>query len=202
MASALSSLNAGLYSTGRILHSMSVAGSAPRFAQRVSTNGVPYGGILLTACVAFLGVVLNYFVPKEAFEIVLNIASLGIISSWATIVLSHMKFVSLSKQGVYTRPAYRMPGAPFTDWIVLVFLAGVLVLIGFDYPVGTFTLGSLIIVIPLLVIGWFVVRKNVLAIAAERQGYTGISPIIADRPATAAYKDNKGGSVRQNHTEK
>lgn len=202
ITAALSSLNAGLYSTGRILHSMSVAGSAPRFAQRVSTNGVPYGGILLTACVAFLGVVLNYFVPKEAFEIVLNIASLGIISSWATIVLSHMKFVSLSKQGVYTRPAYRMPGAPFTDWIVLVFLAGVLVLIGFDYPVGTFTLGSLIIVIPLLVIGWFVVRKNVLALAAERQGYTGISPIIADRPATAAYKDNKGGSVRQNHTEK
>ena len=45
-------------------------------------------------------------------------------------------------------------------------------------------------------------RKNVLAIAAERQGYTGISPIIADRPAAAAYKDNKGGSVRQNHTEK
>ena len=32
LTDALSSLNAGLYSTGRILHSVSMAGSAPKFA--------------------------------------------------------------------------------------------------------------------------------------------------------------------------
>ncbi|MDO4916326.1 MAG: amino acid permease [Rothia sp. (in: high G+C Gram-positive bacteria)] len=201
ITAALSSLNAGLYSTGRILHSMSMAGSAPKFAARVSKNGVPYGGILLTAAVALLGVVLNYFVPAQAFEIVLNIASLGIIASWATIVLAHMKFVSLTKKGVYPRPEYRMPGAPFTDWIVLVFLAGVLILIGMDYPVGTMTIGTLVIIIPVMVLGWFIARKNILAIAAERQGYTGMNPVIADRPATVYLKDRKegNGSHRADH---
>ena len=49
LTAALSSLNAGLYSTGRILHSMSMAGSAPKFAGRMNKAGVPYGGIALTA---------------------------------------------------------------------------------------------------------------------------------------------------------
>ena len=36
ITAAASSLNAGLYSTGRILHSMGVAGSAPKFTTKVS----------------------------------------------------------------------------------------------------------------------------------------------------------------------
>ena len=184
ITAAMSSLNAGLYSTGRILHSMSMAGSAPKFAQRMNSHGVPYGGILMTSAVALIGVVLNFVVPEQAFEIVLNIASFGIIGAWATIALAHMKFVSLAKQGRYRRPGYRAWGAPFTDWVILVFLAGVIVLIGFDYPVGTWTLGLLIVVIiPALIIGWFAVRGRVRAIAAERQGVTGLYPIVADRPA-------------------
>ena len=77
LTAALSSLNAGLYSTGRIMRSMSVSGSAPKFAARMNKSGVPYGGIALTAGVAVLGVVLNAVVPAEAFEIVLNVASAG-----------------------------------------------------------------------------------------------------------------------------
>ena len=77
LTAALSSLNAGLYSTGRILHSMSMAGSAPKFAGRMNKAGVPYGGIALTALVTLLGVGLNAVVPDEAFEIVLNVACAG-----------------------------------------------------------------------------------------------------------------------------
>lgn len=119
----------------------------------------------------------------------LNLASIGIIAAWATIALCHIKFLKLVKQGVYTRPAYRMPGAPVTDWIILAFLAGVLVLIGFDYPVGTYTLASLIVIIPLMVLGWFACRTNIRRIAAERQGYTGLSPVVADRQVTEYFKN-------------
>ncbi len=55
---------------------MAVAGSAPRFTARMNRSQVPYGGILLTCAVCVLGVALNYFVPSQAFEIVLNVASL------------------------------------------------------------------------------------------------------------------------------
>ena len=79
LTAALSSLNAGLYSTGRILRSMAVNGSAPAFTARMSRNGVPYGGILLTAVVTLIGVGLNALVPSQVFEIVLEISAVGII---------------------------------------------------------------------------------------------------------------------------
>ncbi|CAL8899929.1 amino acid permease [Kocuria varians] len=190
ITAALSSLNAGLYSTGRIVHSMAMAGSAPRFAGKLTASGVPFGGILLTAVVALLGVGLNLVVPEEAFEIVLNLAALGTMAGWAAVTLSHMKFVSLSKRGLYHRPPYRAPLAPFTDWLTLAFLAGVLVLMAVDYPVGTWTLISSLALVPLLVIGWFMVRGRVHEIARRRQGFTGAFPVVATPGPLTARRDD------------
>ncbi len=182
MTAALSSLNAGLYSTGRILHSMSVSGAAPKFTGRMNARGVPYGGILLTAAVALLGVGLNFLVPKDAFEIVLNISALGIISSWGTIILCQMKLQRMAKRGELERPKFRLFGAPFTSYLTLAFLVAVLILMAFDYPAGTFTVASLVIIIPLLILGWFLMRSRILAIAEARTGFTGTFPTIANRP--------------------
>ena len=134
LTAALSSLNAGLYSTGRILRSMSVAGSAPKFAQRMNKAGVPYGGIAITAGVSLLGVPLNYLVPSQAFEIVLNIASVGIVVTWATIVLCQIQLKRWADKGWLKRPSFRMFGAPYTGYLSLLFLLGVLVMVFIDSP--------------------------------------------------------------------
>lgn len=179
LTAAMSSLNAGLYSTGRILRSMSMSGSAPKFAGRMNKNGVPYGGIALTAAVAVLGVVLNAVLPASAFEIVLNVASLGIISSWGTIVLCQLALHRLAQKGLVVRPAFRMFGAPYTGYLTLAFLLAVLVLMAFDTPVGTWTIGSIVIIIPLLMLGWRLSKHRILEIAHGREGFTGPHPVIA-----------------------
>lgn len=142
--------------------------------------GVPYGGIIMTAAVTLLGVVLNAFVPEEAFEIVLNVASLGIIAAWGTIILCQIRFKQWADRGLLKRPSFRMIGAPFTSYLTLAFLVGVLVLIGFDYPVGTYTVGSLLIIVPMLVLGWFLSRGRIAAIAEQRVGMTGEFPVVAN----------------------
>ncbi|KIA65683.1 amino acid permease [Nocardia vulneris] len=182
LTAAFSSLNAGLYSTGRILRSMSMNGSAPKFTGVMGRNGVPYGGILLTSLIALVGIALNGVVPDRAFEIVLNMASLGIVASWATIVLCQLQLWRWAKQGKVKRPSFRMFGAPYTGLLTLVFLFFVVVLTGFDYPVGTWTVASLVIIVPMLIVGWFVARKRVLSIAQERMGYTGEFPVVANIP--------------------
>ena len=168
LTAAFSSLNAGLYSTGRILRSMAMSGSAPKFTARMSRQGVPYGGILLTASIGLLGVLLNSIVPDQAFEIVLNVASLGILSSWATIIICQLQLYRWTEQGRLTRPSFRMWGAPYTGYLTLAFLVTVLVLMAFNYPVGTITIGGLAVLIPALIGGWYLVRDRVSAIAQER----------------------------------
>lgn len=165
LTAVLSSLNAGLYSTGRILHSMAVSGSAPAALAKMNKAGVPYGGIAVTAVVTVIGVILNAIVPAAAFEIALNVAALGIICAWGAIVLCQLKLWHLSRQGKMNRPDFKMFGAPYTGVLTLVFLFGVLVLMAMDYPAGTLTVGSLIIIAPALVVGWYLLRNRIHELA-------------------------------------
>ncbi|MEW1548977.1 amino acid permease [Streptomyces tsukubensis] len=169
LTAALSSLNAGLYSTARILRSMATAGSAPRFTARMNKGQVPYGGVLLTASFGVAGVGLNFVVPGQAFEIVLNLASLGILGTWGMIMLCSLLFWRRAGEGGVTRPAYRLPWAPYTQIVTLVFLVGVLVLMWWGGGVGRTTVNLLPLIVAALVGGWFAVRRRVNAIAAERE---------------------------------
>ncbi|WBO61117.1 MULTISPECIES: amino acid permease [unclassified Acidocella] len=162
LTAALSSLNSGLYSTGRVLRALSMGGSAPDFVGKMNRSKVPYGGIVVTLVIYFFGVILNYLVPSQVFEIVLNVASLGILSTWAFIIICQMKLRQAQAKGSVPKVEFRMPGAPVTSWATLAFLLAVLVLMGFDYPDGTFTVALIPLVIICLAVGWFVLKKSAL----------------------------------------
>ena len=168
LTAALSSLNSGLYTTGRILRSMSMGGSAPKFMSKMSRQQVPFAGILVTIGVYVIGVVLNYYVPGQVFEIVLNFASLGIVSSWAFIVLCQLKLRQAIKEGNADDISFKLPCAPFPSWLTLLFLLSVIVLMAFDYPTGTYTVACIPLIIILLIIGWYGVRKRVQMITAQQ----------------------------------
>ncbi|ATZ93413.1 MULTISPECIES: L-asparagine permease [Dickeya] len=160
LSAALSSLNSGLYSTGRILRSLSQGGSAPKFLGNMNAQSVPYAGILVTVCIHIIGVFLNYIVPSQVFEIVLNVASLGIITSWAFIIICQMKLRQAINQGKASPVAFRMPLAPFSSWLTLAFLFSVLVLMALDYPNGTWTIATIPVLAILLIAGWYGLRKQ------------------------------------------
>ncbi|MGW4759083.1 amino acid permease [Streptomyces chartreusis] len=161
LTAAMSSLNSGLYSTGRILRSMAMSGSAPKFTGVMSRTHVPYGGILLTSSICVLGVGLNYLVPSQAFEIVLNFAAIGILSTWSMIMVCHLLFWRKAQAGLVTRPDYQLPGSPYIQIATLLFLAFVLVLMWVDEGPGRITVMALPVIAAVLVVGWFGVRRRV-----------------------------------------
>ncbi|MFF9003913.1 amino acid permease [Streptomyces achromogenes] len=167
LTAAMSSLNSGLYSTGRILRSMAMAGSAPKFTRVMSRSQVPYGGILLTCAVCVLGVGLNYLVPSKAFEIVLNVASLGIISTWVIIMICHVIFVRRARAGQVTRPHFQLKFSPVTEIATIVFLLVCLGMMWNDEEVGRKTLLLIPVIAVMLVAGWFGIRRQVAKDAAK-----------------------------------
>jgi L-asparagine permease len=170
LTAALSSVNSGLYSTGRILRSLSVNGSAPKFTGVIGRNGVPYGGVLLTASVYVLGVLLNLFIPQGAFEIAVNFSALGIICMWIMIMVCNLALQRAARRGQVVRPAYRLPLAPYTNYVTIGFLAVVFALSWFDKPAGRIMIYGSPGVAVLLVLGWFVVRRRVRELAADHPG--------------------------------
>ncbi|MET9417162.1 amino acid permease [Streptomyces klenkii] len=169
LTAALSSLNSGLYSTGRILRSMAMSGSAPKFTGRMNKGQVPYGGILLTAFFCVLGVGLNFVVPADAFEIVLNFAAIGIIGTWGMIMVCSLLFYRRSKEGRVTRPGYKLPWAPYTQIVTLLFLAAVLGLMAAEPGAGRTTVLCLPIIVAMLIGGWYLVRGRVAKVQRENE---------------------------------
>lgn len=161
---------------------MSMGGSAPKFMAKMSRQHVPYAGILATLVVYVVGVFLNYLVPSRVFEIVLNFASLGIIASWAFIMVCQMRLRQAIKEGKAADVSFKLPGAPFTSWLTLLFLLSVLILMAFDYPNGTYTIASLPLIAILLVAGWFGVRRRVAEIHRT-------APVTADSTESVELKE-------------
>ncbi len=174
---ALSSLNAGLYSTGRVLRSLGMSKQAPQFTLKMSAQGVPWAGILMTSVVFVFGSLLNFLAP-DAFEIALEAAAIGVLFTWSTIFLCQLKLRRLTDRGVIPASTFPMPGHPWTSYIGLVFLG--LVVVGMAIsgwqasPYLSHKVTFLVVVfgIPLLAvalaIGWRLVKPAVIENTGDR----------------------------------
>ena len=169
---AMSSLNAGLYSTGRVLRSLGMAKQAPGFTLKMSSSGVPWAGIVMTSVMFLFGAVLNALTP-DAFEIAIETTAICILFTWATIFLCQLRLRRLSDRGVIPASPFRMPGSPWTGYFGLAFL--VLVLVGIavsgwqSSPYFWHKTGFVVVVVgvPVLILvmefGWRVVKPKVVA---------------------------------------
>ncbi|NUS72558.1 MAG: amino acid permease [Corynebacteriales bacterium] len=161
LTAAMSSCNSGLYSTGRILRSMARKGEAPAITGKLNSNKVPYGGILFTASAYVAGVVLNYVVPQKAFDIATAIASLGVITTWAVLVICQMQLRKSALRGELERPDFRMPGAPVTGWLTLGFLALIPILMAFADIEQQIAVASIPAIAGAIALGWrYVTNKR------------------------------------------
>ncbi|HZC87804.1 MAG TPA: amino acid permease [Steroidobacteraceae bacterium] len=122
ITAAASSCNSGLFSTGRMLWTLGQRGQAPRVFAALNSQQVPAAGIHASAAVMMIGVALNYLVPERVFTIVTSVALIGTLWTWGVILVSHANYRRAVAAGRAKAAPFRMPGAPFANWIVLAFL--------------------------------------------------------------------------------
>lgn len=130
ITAAASSCNGGIFSAARMLYTLSLKGHSPSALGRLSKHRVPIIGVNASVIVMLVGVVLNYFVPKEAFAWVTSIALVGTLWTWIIILVSHAKYRAAVEEGRARSVSYKMPGAPVTNWVVVAFLLSVATMLG------------------------------------------------------------------------
>jgi L-asparagine permease len=145
---------------------------APALTLKMSSQGVPWAGIVMTSVIYVLGALLNYFF-KDAFEIALEAAAIGVIFTWGTIFVCQLRLRALVKRGVLQPSPFQMPGSPYTSIVGLVFLAFVIVGMGISgwqaSPYLSHKTNFLVVAfgIPILAvllwIGWIIVKPAVVA---------------------------------------
>jgi AAT family amino acid transporter len=130
ITAALSSCNAGIFSGGRLLYSLSINGYAPEKFAHLSENGVPHRAVMAAVMVPMIGVVLNYFVPDKAFQYVMAAVTFIGLMVWIAILYTQMRFRKSLTPAQAESLSYRTPWWPYSSWFALAFIVLVIVLMG------------------------------------------------------------------------
>ncbi len=93
LTTALSSINADLYLTTRMLYSLARGGHAPAAFGRLSRRGTPLHALAACTGGMALAVVAAKLIPQNAFVALVGIAIFGGLYAWAQIFLTHLFFL-------------------------------------------------------------------------------------------------------------
>ena len=147
LTAVMSVYNSGLYANSRMLYSLAKQGNAPAYLGKLDKRGVPVAGVLTSAVITAIAVVVVFKWPEFAFNYLMSIATIAGVINWTMILITEMKFrkvaaagdspedsalAGLSGQQALNAIHFKLPFAKVTPWVVLAFLALVVVLMLFS----------------------------------------------------------------------
>ena len=128
LTSAASACNSAVFSTSRMMYSLAKDNNAPEKMARLDKRKVPSNALFFSTVVILISVGLNYVMPEGVFTLVTSISTVCFIYIWGITVISHLKYRK-------TRPElakvnkFKMPLYPLSNYLILAFLAFVLVVL-------------------------------------------------------------------------
>jgi AAT family amino acid transporter len=123
LTTALSAINMGLFSNGRMLFNLSEQGQAPAWLKKLNRTGIPVNAVLVSIATLFVGALLNFNAPESVFIWMTAIATFGAIWTWGVILVSHYRYKKLfaKKDGRFKSPLYPF-GSIFAGAFLLLML--------------------------------------------------------------------------------
>ncbi|WP_191559855.1 amino acid permease [Metabacillus idriensis] len=126
LTSAASACNSGLFSTSRILFTLSKSDQAPAPFRKLTKNHVPGNALWISALVVSAGALLSKLIPEQAFGIVTTISAICFIWVWSVILICHIKYRK-NRPDLHEKSAFKAPLAPFINYAVLTLFGLILI---------------------------------------------------------------------------
>ncbi len=130
LTAALSVYNSCVYSNSRMLYGLAKQGNAPQFLTKLNRSHSPINAILVSAIFVAITVLINKLIPEQALEILMSLVVSALVINWIMITLTHIFF---RREMKLQRTSTKFPTIlyPFTNYLSLIFLIGVLVMMCF-----------------------------------------------------------------------
>ena len=154
-----SCLNSALYTSSRMLYSLSKRGDAPAAAKRTNAAGTPYWAVMMSTGAAFVAVFANYVAPAAVFEFLL--ASSGAIALLVYLVIAVSQLRMRQKRtALGENISFKMWLFPGLTYAVIVFIVAILTVMLFQeaHRVEIMATGMLSILV--VVAGLLVARRR------------------------------------------
>jgi len=154
LTAAASSLNSALFTTGRMIFSLSPKNS---FFSQLNTHYIPMRGINLSTALIATVIGLNYIFPEDAFSMVTATASATFIVIYISLLITHIQYRK-SDNFINGQKKFLMPFAPFSNYLTILFMAGVFLILLFSPATMMTTILSIIWFVVLFIISLYKVR--------------------------------------------
>jgi amino acid transporter, AAT family len=127
ISAALSSANSNLYSTTRMLFSLSRSGFAPPWMAMVTAAGVPLRALGVASVGMAVAILLAIFSPDAGFLALFGTAVAGMLFIWVVVLVTYLRFrASLPAARVAALPI-RLPAHNITARLGIVALVAIMV---------------------------------------------------------------------------
>ncbi|BBI92304.1 putative aromatic amino acid transporter [Serratia symbiotica str. Tucson] len=127
LTAALSVYNSCVYCNSRMLFGLAQQGNGLKSLLKVDSRGVPVVAIGVSAIATAFCVLINYLIPGRAFELLMALVISALVINWAMISLAHLKFRA-AKNRESVEPKFKAIWYPFSNYLCLLFMAGILVI--------------------------------------------------------------------------
>jgi D-serine/D-alanine/glycine transporter len=128
LTSAASACNSAVFSTSRMLYSLAKEKNAPVPFTKLTGHKVPSNALFFSTVVILIAVVLNYVMPEGVFTLITSVSTVCFIFIWGITVICHLKYRK-TRPNLARLSKFRMPLYPISNYLILLFLAFVLVVL-------------------------------------------------------------------------
>ena len=154
-----SCLNSALYTSSRMLYSLSKRGDAPAAAKRTNAAGTPYWAVMMSTGAAFVAVFANYVAPAAVFEFLL--ASSGAIALLVYLVIAVSQLRMRQKRtALGENISFKMWLFPGLTYAVIVFIVAILTVMLFQEAHRVEIMATGLLSILVVVAGLLVARRR------------------------------------------
>ncbi|MHA3049312.1 amino acid permease [Acinetobacter sp. ANC 4641] len=131
ITAAISAINSDVFGAGRMMYGMALKGHAPKIFCKTSKNGAPLMPVVVMTLVLLVGVVLNYLIPENVFEIIASIATFATVYVWLMILLAQMGMRKKLSAEDIKKLDFPIIGWPVAPIIATAFMIFVIAMIGY-----------------------------------------------------------------------
>ncbi|OUQ88935.1 amino acid permease [Brevibacillus brevis] len=128
LTSAASACNSAIFSTSRMVYSLAKEKNAPVPLTKLTASKVPANALLFSTIVILIAVVLNYVMPEGVFTLITSVSTVCFLFIWGITVICHLKYRK-TRPDLAKANSFKMPLYPFANYLILAFLAFILVVL-------------------------------------------------------------------------
>ncbi|KIW13296.1 hypothetical protein PV08_08484 [Exophiala spinifera] len=188
ITSIFSAGNTYTYCATRNLYGLAIEGRAPKILTRCTGNGVPIFAFAIVMCFPLLSFLQVSSGSSQVLTWLVNLITAGGIIDYIVMCVTYLFFYNACKAQGIDRNSFPYTGwfQPYCGYIGLAWMCMIVIFYGYSsftpWDVGTFfSFYTMVIVAPVLFVGWKVIKRTRLVGARE-------ADLVWERPVVDAYE--------------